>query len=81
MRSIHCWMSSRYFGWLVITITALLLSSGMKRNMPAVGDLPCSPNTRSRSCTTSLARPDCSGYTPTDMLAIQSTSNTWMVRR
>ena len=25
--------------------------------------------------------PDCSGNTPTDMLAIQSTSNTWMVRR
>ena len=44
----------------VMTNTAFAPSSGMKRNMPATGDLPCSPNTFSRSETTSVALPDCS---------------------
>ena len=64
-----------------MTSTAFAPSSGMKRNMPATGDLPCSPNTFSRSETTSVALPDCSGNTPTDIDDIQSTSKICTVRR
>ncbi|MET3929025.1 hypothetical protein ABIE51_000912 [Lysobacter sp. OAE881] len=64
-----------------MTSTAFAPSSGMKRNMPATGDLLCSPNTFSRSATTRVALPDCSGNTPTDMPDNQSTSNTSIVRR
>ena len=53
----------------------------MKRNMPATGDLLCSPNTFSRSATTRVALPLCSGNTPTDMPDSQSTSKISIVRR
>src|SRR5690606_1004724 len=76
MRSSHCWIWSRYSACGVITSTALAPSSGMKRNMPATGVLLCSPNTFSRSCTTLVALPYCSGNTPTDMLDIQDRKST-----
>ena len=53
----------------------------MKRNMPALGVLLSLPNTFSRSATTRVARPDCSGNTPTDMPDSQSTSKISTVRR
>ncbi len=53
----------------------------MKRNMPATGDRLSSPNTFSRSDTTSGARPVVSGNTPTDIPDSQSTSKISIVRR
>ena len=51
------------------------------RTGPATGEPLSSPNTVSRSLTTSEARPDSSGNTPTDMPASQSTSKISIVRR